>query len=660
MDNADSERLVVNEDAANSRYLEIMRRKIDQKISVSVSRSATWTGSGLPIPTVPTLGSLVGRVGLDAVDVTVGGSNFYIGPWHVDEEDLVVFSWAAPVAAAYYAADGAGFQLDAEIVCRRALSVQDPGPRVVGVNDEWVKEHQGPDPFLARRRLVIPLPPAPAIRREEPLLPSADQDQTPIPAKPASSIPKPVTQLREIRAESAVRRSLSQPRKHSLPSLLGTLQPDQYDFVSRPTDKPLVIQGHPGTGKTVIASHRAAYLSHPDIYTQSSRKRILLVGPTDYYAKHVAKVLDSLILPEDRANCVAMGVGQVLTRMRNINQKVIGALDATYFEVSYDLGHYIDAAAYELQTSGELDSARSHIEKTKLVYEALRTTPANGVDWAEDPDHIRSMRSLPPWKTALALKKYLPLVTQCAVSHNQMASFSFDHIIVDEAQDVRPLEWRLLATRNRSNSWTLLGDMNQRRTDHCYQSWESLVSETQVIEDISSFHPSTFVRGYRSTSQIMGFANQLLPRSERKMESIQQDGPKPSIIECSTKELYPKIVSSVLDLVARYPEGTVAIIIPTVTELKSYLLREAWTQDARDKRFWSKTGLSFSVVTPEIARGLEFDAVIVVEPQSFPTNLARLGALYTSLTRANRELVVIHTMALPDELRQVHRHQPKH
>ena len=466
MDNADSERLVVNEDAANSRYLEIMRRKIDQNISISVSRNATWTGSGLPIPTVPTLGSLVGRVGLDAVDVTIRSSNFYIGPWHVDEEDLLVYSWAAPVAAAYFAADNSGFQLDAELVCRRTLSVQDPGPRVVGVNDEWVKEHQGPDPFFARRRLVIPLPPASAIRREEPLVPSVDQNQPPIPSKPAISIPKPVTQVREIRAESAVRRSLSQPRTHSLPSMLGTLQPDQYDFVSRPTDKPVVIQGHPGTGKTVIASHRAAYLSHPDIYTQSSRKRILLVGPTDYYAKHVPKVLDSLILPEDRANCVAMGVGQVLTRMRNINQKVSGVLDATYFEVSYELGDYIDAAAYELRASGELNFARSHIEKTKMVYEALRMNRASGVDLTEDPDSMKAMRSLPQWKIALALKKYLPLVTQCAVSHNQMASFSFDHIIVDEAQDVRPLEWRLLATRNISNSWTLLGDMNQRRTDH--------------------------------------------------------------------------------------------------------------------------------------------------------------------------------------------------
>ena len=139
------------------------------------------------------------------------------------------------------------------------------------------------------------------------------------------------------------------------------------------------------------------------------------------------------------------------------------------------------------------------------------------------------------------------------------------------------------------------------------------------------------------------------------MESIQQDGPKPTVIKCPSKDLYPKIVTSALDLLARYPEGTVAIIIPTVTELKSHLLRDAWIQNAQDKRFWSKSGRSFSVVTPEIARGLEFDAVIVVEPKNFPTNLARLGALYTSLTRANKELVVIHTLVLPDELRQAHR-----
>ena len=56
------------------------------------------------------------------------------------------------------------------------------------------------------------------------------------------------------------------------------------------------------------------------------------------------------------------------------------------------------------------------------------------------------------------------------------------------------------------------------------------------------------------------------------------------------------------------------------------------------------------VLTPDAARGLEFDAVIVIEPGLFPRNLGRQGALYTSLTRANRQLVVVHNRPLPAEL----------
>jgi DNA helicase IV len=58
---------------------------------------------------------------------------------------------------------------------------------------------------------------------------------------------------------------------------------------------------------------------------------------------------------------------------------------------------------------------------------------------------------------------------------------------------------------------------------------------------------------------------------------------------------------------------------------------------------------------PESARGLEFDAVIVVEPGTFPKNVGRDGQLYTSLTRANRELAVVLHASLPDGLRKAAR-----
>lgn len=72
-----------------------------------------------------------------------------------------------------------------------------------------------------------------------------------------------------------------------------------------------------------------------------------------------------------------------------------------------------------------------------------------------------------------------------------------------------------------------------------------------------------------------------------------------------------------------------------------------------DMRLWIYNGTEVAVLQPDSARGLEFDAVVVVEPADFPSNYGRQGPLYTALTRANRELVVVHSKPLPVSLRRV-------
>jgi hypothetical protein len=661
----DERREVANEDSANQRYLRVMKKKVEAKTPIAVSRSAQWTGSGLPIPTTPTVGSLVGRVGLDGHDTSVGGSNFYVGPWHVEEEDLIVFSWAAPVAAAFYGFDDSGFDLEASVAVRRTLSLEGQEHRVTGISDEWILDSTEADPFEARRRLTIPaapalpsdaqsmVPPEPRVRAVAQLKPAEETDEAPAPQQKLKKESKP------IRAEEAVRKALAAPRSKSLPSLLSTLQPDQYDFVTRPLNPSLVIQGHPGTGKTVIASHRAAFLMHPEMNKSRLPPKILLIGPTQYYAKHVQTVLDSLVLDSYKDRCSVMGIGQFLSGLRKMTKRVEGELDATHFEVSFEIGVFADAAGYGLSTSGELAAEKTHEGKTRLVYEALRSNSAGGIDLTEDPDSIRDLRRLPRWEVAVTKKAYFPLITQCAVSHSRTGDMYYDHIIVDEAQDVRPLEWRLLKSRNAGNSWTLLGDMNQRRTDHSYSSWESLIFETEIVEDPNDFMVSQFVRGYRSTSSIMKFANHLLPKEQRLVENIQSDGPTPTVLKVPVREREEKVASELEALLKEHPGGTVAVIATEVKSLQQVLLKRSWHQVAHDKRFWVHGEFQAAVITPEIARGLEFDAVIVVEPSAFPQNLARLGSLYTSLTRANRELVVIHSDQLPDALRQASRTRPK-
>lgn len=98
-----------------------------------------------------------------------------------------------------------------------------------------------------------------------------------------------------MRAVEAVRDALNAPRSSALASVLSTLQPDQYDLVTRSPQVPLMIQGHPGTGKTIIGVHRAAFLVGEE-QRNTKLKRVLLLGPTEDYVRHVSRTIKSLDL----------------------------------------------------------------------------------------------------------------------------------------------------------------------------------------------------------------------------------------------------------------------------------------------------------------------------------------------------------------------------
>lgn len=670
-----------DEQAANDRYMAVMREKVARRVPLNVARSTTWTGTGLPILNDASIGPLVGRVGLDRTEDFIGSNNFYIGPWHVDQEGLIVFSWAAPIAATFYGVEVDHAELDAQVLLCRTLHLQDPGPTVTSVHDEWHQEPTNPHPFRAANRLAIPKP-SPASSTEtptslnKPVTDPAPESSIPTPKAsqppdassahgrpPAINLSVPpfdqtrnVSQLpaaklgSQLRAEDAVRATLAAPRGTSLPTLLGTLQPDQYDFVSRPLQPPLVIQGHPGTGKTVIAAHRAAYLLHPETTQGHRPPRILMIGPNNSYARHVTNVLDSLIAGT-RNSVNAVGIANFLANVRRIRAPLSGPQDGTYFEVSIELGDYADAAAHELAMAGELDLGGEPEVNAEIIYEALKSNSAAGVALSDDSDSIRNLKRLPRWPVARSSRHLLPLLAQCSLSGHPISNFSFDHIIVDEAQDVRPLEWRILKIANPTASWTLLGDMNQRRSDWSYSSWAHIARDLDLIDDTENFQPTTFRRGYRSTTPIISFANQLLPKDQRQVDCVQAEGPEPSVISVRTKELISTVLDTATALCDKYHPGTTAIIAIDPKPVGTQLLRNGWRQDSNDKQVLKRNDRRIRLLKPDSARGLEFDAVIIAEPADFPPNLGRMGSLYTSLTRANRELAVIHSRPMPDGLR---------
>ena len=234
------------------------------------------------------------------------------------------------------------------------------------------------------------------------------------------------------------------------------------------------------------------------------------------------------------------------------------------------------------------------------------------------------------------------------------------HLIFDEVQDIRPAEWLILNTLlGRGGRWSLFGDMNQRRADSTSPTWEHLLHEVLELDrsDGTELGHEVLAVGYRSTRQILRYAGRLLPRGQAAPAAL-RDGPEPTVRRVGPKQLIRAAHEAAEQLADEFPAGTTAVIAwdnNKLNEVQTLCLKAGWRQVAGDP--WTlhhpptRSRGRLRLARPVFARGLEFDAVVVAEPDDFQKNLGRHGSLYTALTRANQKLTVVHTKALPKELK---------
>jgi len=269
---------------------------------------------------------------------------------------------------------------------------------------------------------------------------------------------------------------------------------------------------------------------------------------------------------------------------------------------------------------------------------------------AEDEDLYEWLADLEKLETSEKQIKRLPLLASIGVATSSHSSVRYDHLIVDEGQDVRPLEWRVLLERlSVPDHVTILGDMNQRRSDFTSSSWQEL-AEIHGL-DLGDRGPElrTITTGYRTTREILEFASQLLPRGQRSVTAL-RNGAEPLVLKVTTDAVVRKSIEKAIDLADRYPLGQIAVITMKPKDVSDEFRTRDWTRTTFHNG-WTLRGMTVMILEPNSARGLEFDGVVVVEPSRFPTNLGRNGLLYTSLTRAVRDLVVVYSNSLPSGLR---------
>lgn len=203
-------------------------------------------------------------------------------------------------------------------------------------------------------------------------------------------------------------------------------------------------------------------------------------------------------------------------------------------------------------------------------------------------------------------------------------AWRYGHVIIDEAQDLTPMQWRMLVRRARNHSMTIVGDLAQRTLGPAGR-WED-----HLPSDLGEVAHRELTINYRSPAEVNEVATRLLGSLAPDLtpsNAIRSSGEPVRFVEVAS------IADGLAPLVAaeadRTADGRVAVIgedLPDLSELATHVL------------------------TPVESKGLEFDAVIVVEPAAILERPHGLSDLYVAITRTTRRLTIVHARSLPDEL----------
>jgi DNA helicase IV len=223
---------------------------------------------------------------------------------------------------------------------------------------------------------------------------------------------------------------------------------------------------------------------------------------------------------------------------------------------------------------------------------------------------------------------------------------TFAHVLVDEAQDLSPMQWRMLARRCPTGSMTVVGDFGQASRAGSARSWDEALA---LLPDRSPPRVVTLTVNYRTPAEIMDVAHRVLAAAAPDVpptRAVRETGEQPHFRQVAAGDLVASAVESARAAVV--DDGTVAVIAPSdlhaaIVDGLADVGAVADSADALDA--------PVAVLDAVAAKGLEFDHVVVVEPARLVSPDERgLRLLYVVVTRATRRLVVVHAEPLPEAL----------
>jgi DNA helicase IV len=229
-------------------------------------------------------------------------------------------------------------------------------------------------------------------------------------------------------------------------------------------------------------------------------------------------------------------------------------------------------------------------------------------------------------------------------------TWTFGHVVVDEAQELSPMAWRLLVRKCPTRSMTVVGDLAQTGSLAGASDWGDVLKPHVGHQ----WRLAELTVNYRTPAEIMAVAADVLAAGDASTaapRSVRSTGVPPTAEQVPGPRLLPRIAEVTADLAGR--GGTVAVLVPRsrladVVACLAEVLPTVSSGPAAD----SSAGPV--VLLPEQAKGLEFDSVLLVDPQGVLDDGVRGHSdLYVALTRATQRLAVLHPGELPAELHRL-------
>ncbi|MFF4120364.1 HelD family protein [Streptomyces sp. NPDC001714] len=504
---------------------------------------------------------------------------------------------------------------------------------------------------------------------------------------------------------------IERPRVGPMRDIAATIQPDQDDLVRAGLADSVCVQGAPGTGKTAVGLHRAAYL----LYTHPQRIRrsgLLILGPNRTFLSYISEVLPALgetgvrqtTLPEEigrhpvtgtdsrrtaalkhdprmaevlrralyahvRTDAVtplslsdgtytwrvsAAALTEIVERVRDEEppyavgrERVRGrAMRAVQLQAERRAGPQPGAWTRRLERSRAmsacLDTVWPKVRPEEVLAELLTDEGvlAAAAEGLLTPDEQRDLRwSRPPrsYKSARWSAADLVLLDELAglVEHPE----GYGHIVVDEAQDLSPMECRAIARRAVFGSLTVLGDLAQATTPWSARSWDAVLGHLGKPD--ATVVPLT--TGFRVPAAVVALTNRLLQRLGPDVppaKSYRGDG---EVTIRPTEDVPAATVAAVREALCH--EGSVGVV---AADAQVTAVREALTAAGIEPAGPDELGARVAVVPASVVKGLEYDHVVAVEPAAVAEGEERgLHRLYVVLTRAVSRLDVVHARPLP-------------